>query len=104
MGMLVMKTFYDGDTDPSLILGKRVAVMGFGAQGRAHALNLRDSGVERQGRRHVLIAQGRGCREVDRKRRADDGNPALVQRQGSFGDGHARVDRQHACGAAAPDR
>ena len=41
-----MKTFYDGDTDPSLILGKRVAVMGFGAQGRAHALNLRDSGVD----------------------------------------------------------
>ena len=41
-----MKTFYDSDTDPSLILDKRVAVMGFGAQGRAHVLNLRDSGVE----------------------------------------------------------
>jgi ketol-acid reductoisomerase len=41
-----MKTYYDDDTDPSLILGKRVAVMGFGAQGRAHALNLRDSGVD----------------------------------------------------------
>jgi len=41
-----MKTFYDDDTDPSLILDKRVAVMGFGAQGRAHALNLRDSGVD----------------------------------------------------------
>jgi ketol-acid reductoisomerase len=44
--MAVMKTFYNGDTDPSLILSRRVAVIGFGAQGRAHALNLRDSGVD----------------------------------------------------------
>jgi len=38
--------YYDKDADPSLILGRRVAVLGFGAQGRAHALNLRDSGVK----------------------------------------------------------
>ncbi|MGD8378495.1 MAG: ketol-acid reductoisomerase [Gammaproteobacteria bacterium] len=37
---------YEKDTDPSLIGARRVAVLGFGAQGRAHALNLRDSGVE----------------------------------------------------------
>ncbi|MGI9263381.1 MAG: ketol-acid reductoisomerase [Gammaproteobacteria bacterium] len=41
-----MNTFYNDDTDPSLILSRRVAVMGFGAQGRAHALNLRDSGAD----------------------------------------------------------
>jgi ketol-acid reductoisomerase len=46
MDKVAMKTFYDSDTDPSLILDKRVAVMGFGAQGRAHVLNLRDSGVD----------------------------------------------------------
>ena len=37
--------YYDRDADPSLIRAKRVAVMGYGSQGHAHALNLRDSGV-----------------------------------------------------------
>ena len=40
-----MAVYYDKDADPSLILTRRVAVLGFGAQGRAHALNLHDSGV-----------------------------------------------------------
>jgi ketol-acid reductoisomerase len=38
--------YYDKDCDPELIRGKRVAVIGFGSQGHAHALNLRDSGVD----------------------------------------------------------
>ena len=38
--------FYDKDADLSLIQGKKVAVIGYGSQGHAHALNLRDSGVE----------------------------------------------------------
>ncbi len=37
---------YDADADLSLIQGKKVAVIGYGSQGHAHALNLRDSGVE----------------------------------------------------------
>ncbi|MDH2442897.1 ketol-acid reductoisomerase [Amnibacterium sp. CER49] len=37
---------YDNDADLSLIQGKKVAVIGYGSQGHAHALNLRDSGVE----------------------------------------------------------
>ncbi|RWZ61100.1 ketol-acid reductoisomerase [Labedella populi] len=37
---------YDQDADLSLIQGKKVAVVGYGSQGHAHALNLRDSGVE----------------------------------------------------------
>jgi len=37
---------YDDDADLSVLAGKRVAVLGYGAQGRAHALNLRDSGVD----------------------------------------------------------
>ena len=40
-----MKTYYAQDTGLSMIRDKHVAIMGFGAQGRAHALNLRDSGV-----------------------------------------------------------
>jgi len=38
--------FYDQDADLSIIQGKKVAIIGYGSQGHAHALNLRDSGVE----------------------------------------------------------
>jgi ketol-acid reductoisomerase len=38
--------YYDDDTDPSLLEGRKVAVLGYGSQGHAHALNLRDSGVD----------------------------------------------------------
>jgi ketol-acid reductoisomerase len=38
--------YYDSDADPAIIAGKKVAVIGYGSQGHAHALNLRDSGVE----------------------------------------------------------
>lgn len=41
-----MQLLYDRDTDPQLIRGRRVAVLGFGAQGKAQALNLKDSGVQ----------------------------------------------------------
>ena len=41
-----MRVYYDRDADLNLIKGKKVAVIGYGSQGRAHALNLRDSGVK----------------------------------------------------------
>ncbi len=40
------KIYYDKDADKELLNGKRVAVIGYGSQGHAHALNLRDSGVD----------------------------------------------------------
>jgi ketol-acid reductoisomerase len=40
-----MKVYYDKDADLSLIKGKQVAIVGYGSQGHAHALNLKDSGV-----------------------------------------------------------
>ena len=39
------KIYYDDSADPALIQSKKVAVFGYGSQGHAHALNLRDSGV-----------------------------------------------------------
>ncbi len=38
--------FYDDDADLSIIQGRKVAVLGYGSQGHAHALSLRDSGVD----------------------------------------------------------
>ena len=40
------KTYHDQDADLSLIQGKKVAIIGYGSQGHAHALNLKDSGVD----------------------------------------------------------
>jgi ketol-acid reductoisomerase len=38
--------FYESDADPSLIRGRKVAILGYGSQGHAHALNLSESGVD----------------------------------------------------------
>jgi ketol-acid reductoisomerase len=40
------KTYHDQDADLSLIQGKKVAIIGYGSQGHAHSLNLKDSGVD----------------------------------------------------------
>ena len=41
-----MKVYYDKDADLSIIKGKKVAIVGYGSQGHAHANNLKDSGVK----------------------------------------------------------
>ena len=59
-----MRVYYDRDADLNLIKGKKVAIIGYGSQGHAHALNLRDSGVKevavalRKGSHGVKKAQG----------------------------------------------
>jgi ketol-acid reductoisomerase len=59
-----MRVYYDRDADLNLIKGKKVAIIGYGSQGHAHALNLRDSGVKevavalRKGSQGVKKAQG----------------------------------------------
>ena len=41
-----MRVYYDRDADLNLVKGRKVAIIGYGSQGHAHALNLRDSGVK----------------------------------------------------------
>ena len=45
----MVKMYYDSDCNLSLLDGKTVAILGFGSQGHAHAMNLKDSGV------HVVV-------------------------------------------------
>jgi ketol-acid reductoisomerase len=60
-----MKVYYDKDADLSVIKGKKVAIIGYGSQGHAHALNLKDSGVQvcvglREGSNSVAKAKNAG--------------------------------------------
>ena len=43
---MALTIYYDDDADLSIIQGKKVAILGYGSQGHAHALNLKDSGVD----------------------------------------------------------
>ncbi|MFA7070013.1 MAG: ketol-acid reductoisomerase, partial [Sulfurimonas sp.] len=43
---MALNVYYDKDCDLNIIKSKKVAMIGFGSQGHAHAENLRDSGVE----------------------------------------------------------
>src|ERR1700758_1718848 len=45
-GLKMTKIYYESDSDLSVLDGQRVAVVGYGNQGRSWALNLRDSGVD----------------------------------------------------------
>ena len=59
--------FYDDDADLSLLDGKTVAILGYGSQGHAHSLNLKDSGVDvrvglREGSGSVAKAEAAGLR------------------------------------------
>ncbi len=59
-----MKIYYDKDTDLSLIKGKKVTIIGYGSQGHAHALNLKDSGGK------VTVGLRRGGSSWDKARKA----------------------------------
>jgi ketol-acid reductoisomerase len=58
------KTYHDADADLSLIQAKKVAIIGYGSQGHAHALNLKDSGVQ------VRVGLREGSPSADKARKA----------------------------------
>jgi ketol-acid reductoisomerase len=66
-----MRVYYDSDADLNLIKGKKVAVVGYGSQGHAHLLNMRDSGVKdvaaalRPGSPSVAKAEAEGLKVLD---------------------------------------
>ncbi|MGY8999272.1 MAG: ketol-acid reductoisomerase [Rhodospirillales bacterium] len=66
-----MRVFYDRDADVNLIKTKKVAIVGYGSQGHAHTLNLRDSGVTeiavalRQGSGSIAKAEAEGIKVME---------------------------------------
>ena len=66
--------FYDDDADLSIIQGRKVAVIGFGSQGHAHALSLRDSGVEVR----IGLKEGSSSRATAEEQGLAVGTPAEV--------------------------
>ena len=61
---MAIDVLYDNDADLSLIQAKKVAIIGYGSQGHAHAQNLRESGVE------VVVGLREGSKSADKAREA----------------------------------
>ena len=75
--------FYDNDADLSIIQGRKVAILGYGSQGHAHALNLRDSGVDvrvglKEGSGSRAKAEAEGLRVVDPATAAAEADVIMV--------------------------
>jgi ketol-acid reductoisomerase len=68
------EVYYDDDADLSLVAGKKVAVIGYGSQGHAHALSLRDSGVDVR----IGLPEGSKSRVKVQEQGLEVGTPAEV--------------------------
>ncbi len=75
--------FYDADADLSIIQGRKVAVIGYGSQGHAHALSLRDSGVDvrvglHEGSKSKARAEEQGLRVVTPSEAAAEADVIMI--------------------------
>ncbi len=79
-----MRVYYDRDADVNLVKSKKVAVIGYGSQGHAHAINLRESGVKelvvalRPGSASIKKAKGAGLKVVTPAQAAKWGDIIMV--------------------------
>jgi ketol-acid reductoisomerase len=79
----VAELFYEDDADLSIIQGRKVAVIGYGSQGHAHALSLRDSGVDirvglAEGSKSRAKAEAEGLRVVDPATAAKEADVIMI--------------------------
>jgi ketol-acid reductoisomerase len=79
----VTELYYDDDADLSIIQGRKVAVIGYGSQGHAHALNLRDSGVDvrvglQEGSKSRQKAEDEGLRVLTPREAAQEADVVVI--------------------------
>src|SRR3712207_1261487 len=96
--------FYDDDADLTRLDGKTVAIIGYGSQGHAHALNLKDSGVDvvvglRADSRSVEPARSAGLEVVEIADAASRGDVVMVLLPDEK---HGEVYREHIADGIAP--
>ena len=79
----MIKKYYDQDCNLGFLDGKTVAIIGFGSQGHAHAMNLHDSGVKvvaglRPGSKHIAKAQAAGIEVLGIEEAAEAGDIVMI--------------------------
>ena len=80
---MAVTIYHEQDCDPSIIQGKKVAIIGYGSQGHAHALNLMDSGCDvrvglREGSSSVDKAREAGLKVADMATAAKEANVIMI--------------------------
>ncbi len=102
-----MKVYYDADCDQQLIKGKNVTIIGYGSQGHAHALNLKDSGVKnitiglRPDSKTALKAQAAGFTVKEASEAVKDADVVMILAPDEFqGDIYTQIEKNIKQGAA----
>ncbi len=101
-----MQVYYDRDADPDALRARKIAVIGFGSQGHAHALNLRDSGMDvrvglRKGSPSWEKAEKQGLRVFDTAAAAKQANVIMMLVPDEMG---AEIYLQEIAPALAPGK
>ena len=102
-----MKVYYDADCDQALIKGKNVTIIGYGSQGHAHALNLKDSGAKnitiglRPDSKTALKAQAAGFTVKEASEAVKDADLVMILAPDEFqGDIYHHIEKNIKQGAA----
>ena len=80
---MAVTIYYENDVDPKIIQGKKVAIIGYGSQGHAHALNLMDSGVDvrvglREGSKSWAKAEEAGLKVTTMDQAAEEADVVMI--------------------------
>lgn len=80
---MAVTIYYEEDVDPKVIQGMKVAIIGYGSQGHAHALNLKDSGVDvrvglREGSKSWAVAEEAGLKVVSMDQAAEEADLIMI--------------------------
>lgn len=79
----MVNRYYDSDCNFAMLDGKKIAILGFGSQGHAHAMNLKDSGADvvvglRPGSAHIAKAEAAGIQVMDIEQAAEAGDIVMM--------------------------